>query len=123
MDRITLSGIQAFGYHGVLDHERAYGQRFLVDLHLDVDLSIAAVSDRLDDTIDYGELTGAVADLIAGEPVQLIEALAGRIADRALEDPRVAAVEVTVHKPAAPVPAVAQDVAVTLRRARDGGPR
>ena len=123
MDRITIAGIQAFGHHGVLDHEREHGQRFLVDLHLDVDLSLAAVSDRLDDTIDYGELTGAVAELVAGEPVALIEALAGRIADRALEDPRVAAVEVTVHKPAAPVPAVAQDVAVTLQRRRDGGSR
>ena len=123
MDHITLSGIQAFGYHGVLPHERTYGQRFVVDVRLGVDLSIAAASDRLDDTIDYGELTGAVADLVAGEPVALIEALAGRIADRALEDPRVAVVEVTVHKPAAPVPAAAQDVAVTLRRARDGGPR
>lgn len=118
MDRITVSGLEAFGHHGVLPHEREYGQRFAVDLVLDVDLAPAAGSDDLNDTIDYGALSGDVAAIVAGEPVQLIEALAGRIAVRCLEDDRVQAVEVTVHKPNAPVPVVAREVAVTLRRTR-----
>lgn len=118
MDLITVTGVEAFGHHGVLPHERRYGQRFSVDLVLELDLAPAAGSDDLQDTIDYGRLSGDVASIVAGEPVNLIEALAGRIAARCLEDSRVRAVEVTVHKPNAPVPAVAREVAVTLRRTR-----
>ncbi len=118
MDRITVSGLEAFGHHGVLPHEREYGQRFSVDLVLELDLAPAAASDDLDDTIDYGALSGDVEAIVAGDPVELIEALAGRIAVRCLEDDRVQAVEVTVHKPNAPVPVVAREVAVTLRRTR-----
>ena len=118
MDRITVSGLEVFGHHGVLPHEREYGQRFSVDLVLEVDLAPAAASDDLNDTIDYGALSGDVAAIVAGDPVELIEALAGRIAVRCLEDDRVQAVEVTVHKPNAPVPVVAREVAVTLRRTR-----
>lgn len=118
MDCITVSGLEAFGHHGVLPHERQYGQRFMVDLVLEVDLAAAARSDDLHDTVDYGSLSGDVAAIVAGDPVDLIEALAGRIADRCLRDERVHAVEVTVHKPNAPVPVVAREVAVTLRRGR-----
>ncbi len=118
MDRITVSGLEAFGHHGVLPHEREYGQRFSVDLVLELDLAPAAASDDLDDTIDYGALSGDVEAIVAGDPVELIEALAGCIAVRCLEDDRVQAVEVTVHKPNAPVPVVAREVAVTLRRTR-----
>jgi 7,8-dihydroneopterin aldolase/epimerase/oxygenase len=118
VDRITVTGVDAFGHHGVLPHERRYGQRFSVDLVLELDLGPAAGSDDLQDTIDYGRLSGDVAAIIAGDPVDLIEALAGRIADRCLDDARVHAVEVTVHKPNAPVPVVAREVAVTLRRTR-----
>lgn len=118
MDRIQLTGIEAFGHHGVLDHERELGQRFVVDLVLELDLAAAARSDRLEDTIDYGALSGDVAAIVAGEPAELIETVAGRIADRALDGPAVSAVEVTVHKPGAPVPTLVHDVAVTLRRER-----
>jgi len=118
MDRIVVSGLEAFGHHGVLPHERRYGQRFSVDLVLELDLAPAAASDELNDTIDYGRLSGDVAAIVGGEPVELIEALAGRIAVRCLEDPRVEAVEVTVHKPSAPVPVVVREVAVTVRRDR-----
>ena len=118
MDRITVTGLEAFGHHGVLPHEREYGQRFSVDLVLELDLAPAAASDDLHDTIDYGRLSGDVAAIVAGEPVDLIESLAGRIAARCLDDRRVEAVEVTVHKPSAPVPVVAREVAVTLRRTR-----
>lgn len=118
VDRISITGIEAFGHHGVLAHEREYGQRFVVDVTLGVDLAAAGASDDLDDTVDYGALSGAVAALIAGEPCELIEALAERIATRCLSDPRVEAAEVTVHKPCAPVPVVAAEVSVTIRRVR-----
>jgi 7,8-dihydroneopterin aldolase/epimerase/oxygenase len=118
VDRITLSGIEVFGRHGVLPHEREHGQRFVVDVVLEVDLAAAAGSDRLADTVDYGGLAAAVAAVVGGEPADLIETVAGRVADLALADERVAAVEVTVHKPNAPLPVVAREVAVTLRRTR-----
>lgn len=118
MDRITITGLEAFGYHGVLPHERTYGQRFVVDVALDVDLGEAAASDDLERTIDYGALASQVHAVIVGEPVALIETLAGRVLDRCLADPRVVGAEVTVHKPAAPVPVVVDEVAVTLRRSR-----
>jgi 7,8-dihydroneopterin aldolase/epimerase/oxygenase len=106
VDRITITGIEVFAHHGVLAHERELGQRFVIDLALELDLAPAAASDALVDTIDYGRLSGDVAEIVAGEPVDLLEAVAGRVADRCLQDPKVEAVEVTVHKPAAPVPVV-----------------
>lgn len=118
MDRITITGIEAFGHHGVLPHEREYGQRFVVDVALGVDLSVAAASDDLHDTVDYGALSADVAAIVGGEPVALIETVAERIAQRCLTDRRVQTVEVTVHKPSAPVPVVAAEVSVTLRRER-----
>lgn len=118
MDRITLAGIEVFAHHGVLDHERDLGQRFVLDVVLEVDLAAAAASDDLADTVDYGELAGAVARVAGDPPVALIETVAGRVAEACLDDHRVAAVEVTVHKPAAPLPVAAREVAVTLRRER-----
>lgn len=118
MDRIAITGLEVFGRHGVLPHERDLGQRFVVDVVLHVDLRAAAASDDLRDTVDYGALSGDLAAVVAGDPVDLIETLADRLADRCLADPRVAGVEVTVHKPNAPLPAVAREVAVTLHRMR-----
>lgn len=118
MDRIALVGIEAFAHHGVLDHERELGQRFVVDVVLELDLAPAAASDDLADTVDYGQLAGRVAHLATAPPAALVETVAGRIAEVCLEDPRVAAAEVTVHKPSAPLPVAAREVSVTLRRER-----
>ena len=118
MDRITITGIEVFGHHGVLPHEREFGQRFVVDVSLGVDLAAAGASDDLADTVDYGRLSGDIAAIVAGPPVDLIETVAERIAARCLEDQRVLAAEVTVHKPSAPVPVVAAEVSVTIRRVR-----
>lgn len=119
--RIALSGISARGYHGVFEHERADGQEFVVDVVLQVDLSTAAGSDDLADTVDYGGLAAAVVADIEGDPVNLIEALAARIAETCLRFARVTSAEVTVHKPQAPMPVRVADVAVTLVRARPDG--
>lgn len=118
LDRITIRDLEVFAHHGVLPHERELGQRFVLDLVLELDLSAAGRSDDLADTVHYGELAGDVAALVAGEPVDLIEALAQRVADRCLADGRVVATEVTVRKPSAPLPVLAREVAVTIRRTR-----
>lgn len=118
MDTIRLIGIEVFAHHGALAHERRHGQRFVVDLALELDLAVPAASDDLADTVDYGALASEVATLVAGEPVDLLEAVADRVVERCLADHRVDAVEVTVHKPAAPLPVVAREVSVTLRRRR-----
>jgi dihydroneopterin aldolase len=117
-DRISLAGLRVFGYHGVYDHERREGQDFVVDVELEVDLRQAAASDDVADTVHYGELAGLVAQLVAGEPVNLLETLATRIVDVCLSFPAVSAATVTVHKPDAPITETFADVAVRLRRAR-----
>jgi dihydroneopterin aldolase len=117
-DRIALRGLLVRGHHGVFEYERAEGQDFVVDVSLDVDTSAAARSDDLADTTDYGALALAVADIVSGEPVNLLETLAERIAAACLADPRVTSVEVSVHKPAAPIPLTFDDVVVTIVRSR-----
>jgi dihydroneopterin aldolase len=120
-DRIVLSGLRVRGHHGVFEHERRDGQDFLVDLTVWLDLATAGESDKLADTLDYGTLAMATADIVAGPPADLIETVAGRIAASTLAaDPRIDAVEVTVHKPSAPIPLTFADVAVVVRRTREG---
>jgi 7,8-dihydroneopterin aldolase/epimerase/oxygenase len=117
-DTIAVRGIRALGYHGVYDHEKRNGQPFVVDLVLHIDLTPAGHSDDVGDTVHYGELAQQVVGAIETEPVDLIETLAARVADLALAHPRVESVEVTVHKPEAPVGAVVDDIAVTIVRTR-----
>lgn len=120
-DRISLTGLRVRGHHGVFDHERRDGQDFLVDLTVWLDLAAAQRSDALADTVDYGHLAQVAAGIVAGPPHDLIEVVAGRIADQVIAaDERITAVEVTVHKPSAPIPLTFADVAVTVRRERDG---
>ena len=117
-DKISLRGLRVRGHHGVFDFERRDGQDFVVDVELELDLAKAAATDDVADTVHYGELAGRLVEVIAGEPVNLIETLADRLAVVCLADDRVAAATVTVHKPQAPIPHEFADVAVTLRRAR-----
>lgn len=117
-DRIELRGLRVRGHHGVLPDERRDGQEFVVDLVVAADLSAAAASDDLADTLDYGALAQRTAAIVGGRPHDLIEAVAGRIADDVLTDPRVRSVEVTLHKPSAPIPLEFADVAVVLHRTR-----
>jgi len=115
---ITLTGLRARGYHGVYREEREQGQDFVVDVTLELDLDPAARSDQVEDTVDYGALAKVLVAVVSGEPVNLIETLADRLAAACLADDRVDAATVTVHKPAAPIPYEFADVAVTLRRTR-----
>lgn len=117
-DRIGLHGLRGRGRHGVFDFEREAGQEFVVDVELCVDTRAAADSDDLAQTIDYGRLADDVVAIVEGEPVALIETLAQRVADRCLLDLRVEEVNVTVHKPEAPVRVPFDDVTVTIARRR-----
>ena len=113
---VHLRGLEVFGRHGVHEFERQLGQPFVVDLSMTLAHDASTRSDDLADTVDYAELADAVAALVAGPPDRLIERLAGRIADRALEEPTVVGVEVTVAKPHVVLPHAVSETAVTLRR-------
>jgi dihydroneopterin aldolase len=118
LDTVALTGITAFGYHGVFDFERRDGQPFSVDLVLHLDLRPAGTSDDLTRTAHYGEVAEQVSAIITGRPFQLIEALAEKIAADILAGFPVDAVDVTVHKPKAPIQVPFGDVAVTVHRSR-----
>ncbi|MGV0633748.1 dihydroneopterin aldolase [Mycolicibacillus trivialis] len=120
-DRIELRGLTVRGHHGVFDHERADGQDFVVDITVWLDLTAAAAGDDLAETYDYGLLADRAAAVVAGPARNLIETVAAEIADEVIGDPRVEAVEVTVHKPQAPIQQDFADVAVVIRRSRRGG--
>jgi len=113
---VSIHGLEAFGYHGVLAAERELGQRFVVDLDLELGTAVAAESDDLADTADYAALADAVAAIVSGPPVALLERLAGAIADRALREPGARAVTVTVRKPHVALAHPVSATSVTLRR-------
>jgi len=118
-DHIVLRGVTARGFHGVLDAEKVDGQDFVVDVTLEVDLRRSGHSDLLAHTVSYAEVAADIVELITGPSLDLIEALADQIAVAALSRPLVQAVEVTVHKPQAPVGVPFGDVQVVVERRRD----
>lgn len=115
-DCIRITGLEAIGRHGVLASERTNGQPFVVDLVAWFPLD--TVSDELSHTVNYAELAEGIVAIVGGPPVDLIETLAGRIADFALSYPLIERVSVTVHKPRAPIAVCFADVAVTINRRR-----
>jgi dihydroneopterin aldolase len=118
MDEITLKGVRAFGRHGVYDDEKRDGQYFFVDTTLYLSTQRAAETDDVADTVHYGEVAEQIVAIVEGTSVNLLEALAARIADALLERDLVHLVSVTVHKPKAPIAVPFKDVAVTIRRGK-----
>ncbi|KRV48938.1 diguanylate cyclase [Wenjunlia vitaminophila] len=118
MDRVALRGLKARGHHGVLPSERELGQPFVVDLVLGLDTRPAAAADDLRQTVHYGVVAEQVVEVVRGEPVDLIETLAERIAQVCLKHDVVREVEVTVHKPQAPITVPFDDVTITITRRR-----
>jgi dihydroneopterin aldolase len=118
-DRLVLRGLRATGHHGVFDFERREGQQFVVDVVLLLDTRRAAASDDLSDTVHYGVLAERLHEAIASDPVDLVETLAQRLADICLAETQVSSVEVTVHKPSAPIAVPFEDVSLTIQRSRD----
>lgn len=119
MDKIVITGVRAFGFHGVLPEERTTGQDFVIDLELYLNLNAAINSDDLSKSVNYTEVAQLTKEVIEGKPFNLIESLAAKIADLILKRyRRVQRVSVTVHKPQAPIPIEFLDVAVVVERKR-----
>ncbi len=118
LDRLALRGIRAVGHHGVFEHERLEGQEFVVDAVLGLDARDAGRADDLSLTVDYGRLSQQLVRAIVADPVDLIETLAERLADVCLAHPLVEWVELTVHKPKAPIEVPFDDVTLTINRSR-----
>jgi 7,8-dihydroneopterin aldolase/epimerase/oxygenase len=118
LDQLALRGLRAFGRHGVFEHERRDGQEFVVDALLGVDTEAAGRADDLSLTVDYGHLSQQLVDAVGSRPVDLIETLAQRLADLCLAQPLVQWVELTVHKPQAPIEVPFDDVTLTIHRSR-----
>ncbi len=118
-DRILLTGMEFYGYHGCLSEERRTGQTFLVDLEMYLDLQPAGDSDALEDTVNYAEVFEEVRRIVEGEPRKLIESVAEAISRRLLENfPKLERVRVTLHKPSAPIEGKFRDAAVSIERGR-----
>lgn len=114
MDRIVLSGLEFFAYHGVFPEEAVLGGRFVVDAELFMPLSGAS---RLEDTVSYASVFETIRLETTGQRHALLESLANAIADRILADyAPIARVIVRVHKPHAPIPGVFRDVFVEVDR-------
>jgi len=120
-DRIFIKGLALHAYHGVMPYEGKVGQTFTIDLALDIDLSAAARTDKVADTVSYDKVVGCVATAFVAQKFRLIEAAAGKVADAVLAAfPAVRKVEVTIHKPHAPIAATFDDVGVSISRSRHG---
>jgi 7,8-dihydroneopterin aldolase/epimerase/oxygenase len=120
-DRIFIRGLALHAYHGVMPHEAKVGQTFSIDLDLEIDLSAAARSDKVMDTVSYDKVVTCASDAFSGQRFRLIEAAAGWVADALLAAfPPVRSVRITIHKPHAPIAATFDDVGVTLVRSRHG---
>ncbi len=115
-DHISLTGIEVWAQHGVFPQEKESEQLFIVDVEIDLD--VANIDDNLEETVDYGLLAERIHGVVAGESHNLIETVANRVAEVVLEDSRVGAARVTVHKPNAPIALAFGDVAVTVERSR-----
>ena len=115
-DKILITGIQALGYHGLLEDERKNGQLFIVDVEVELDLSEAAKNDDIKKSVDYNALAILIHNEITGPAVNLIESLAHRIGIKALETfKEIDEIKVTVHKPKAPIEVRFTDVSVSIK--------
>ena len=118
-DRIILSGMVFYGYHGVSPEERTLGQRFVVDLEVEADTRQAGASDDIFDAINYAEVYQAVKEVVEGPPKRLLEAVAEEVAQRVLSGFDGTAVRVRVTKPSPPIPgAVMSGMSVEVYRRR-----
>ncbi len=113
---IELHGIEFRGYHGVLEHERQEGQRFLVDLDLDVTETTAAETDRIEDAVDYRDVVATVVEVSDARAYHLLEALASALADALLDRFALARVRVRVRKPDVELARPVDHAAVVVER-------
>mgnify|MGYP001198610202 FL=1 len=120
MDRIVITGMRFYAYHGVLPEETRLGQEFLVDAELCLDLRGAGRDDDIRQTVNYGKVYRTVKAIVEGSTFKLIEAVAERVAAEVLAQyPNVEAVTIRVHKPRAPIPGALGGVMVEIQRRRE----
>lgn len=120
-DQVFVRGLSLHAYHGVMQHEAKVGQTFKLDLTLDIDLTEASKSDKLADTVGYDQVVDEASRSFCARRYRLVEAAAGAVADAVLARfPQVTVVQVTVHKPHAPIAATFEDVGVSILRSRHG---
>jgi dihydroneopterin aldolase len=118
-DTIFIRGLTVHAYHGVMPHEAKVGQTFSLDLDLTIDLSEAARSDRLAQTVSYDQVVEAARKAFCAKPYKLIEAAAGAVLDAILAKfDKITAVRIVVHKPHAPIAATFDDVGISIFRSR-----
>ena len=118
--KIAITGLRVFAHHGVFDFERQNGQDFYIDASIWVDGDKAAFSDDLNHTAHYGDLAKGLVELTKNNPVDLLETLAQRLLDYALNfgGGKVLKAKITVHKPGAPIPYEFEDVSITVKAKR-----
>ena len=118
--KISITGLRVFAHHGVFDFERQNGQDFYIDASIWVDGDKAAFSDDLNHTAHYGDLAKGLVELTKNNPVDLLETLAQRLLDYALNfgGGKVLKAKITVHKPGAPIPYEFEDVSITVKAKR-----
>lgn len=115
MDRIFIENLRIVGVHGVYEQERRVEQEFLIDISAECETQQSGVSDKLQDTVDYGVFRDIAREVVEGTSRYLVEKLAHDIASRILKDGRVQSVTVTIRKPAV-FPSGVPGVTVTKRR-------
>jgi dihydroneopterin aldolase len=118
--KIAITGLRVFAHHGVFDFERQNGQDFYIDAAIWVDGDKAAFTDDLNNTAHYGDLAKGLVELTKNDPVDLLETLAQRLLDYALNfgGGKVLKAKITVHKPGAPIPYEFEDVSITVKAKR-----
>ena len=116
IDKVSITGIEAFGFHGVFEHERKEGQEFIVDVEFDYNTAKAIQTDFIKDAIDYGAVAILIKSIVEGEPRNLIEKVADEIAQQILNNFKVDSVKITLHKPQAPSDMEFKDVSVSVER-------
>lgn len=119
IDKIYVNGMEFYGYHGVLAEETKLGQRFRVDLTVELDLSKAGETDDLTHTVNYAMLYNRCKEIVEGQPFKLIEAVAENIAKEILSTFKaVQTCSVKLIKPDPPIRGHYKDVAVEITRGR-----
>jgi dihydroneopterin aldolase len=114
--RIELIGLRLFGFHGVLQHEKEYGQEFLIDCKLVVE---ASGEDNLATTVSYADVSNLIEASFNAERNDLLEALSARLRSAVLSlSDKVISCELSVHKPNAPLTQEFSDVIVTALDAK-----
>jgi dihydroneopterin aldolase len=117
-DRIELRGIELLVFCGVLDEEQARRQPFIFDVDIYLDLSVAAASDDLTETVNYGATIELIAATLDRERFLLLERMATRVADLVLSDANAVAVTVAARKVRPPVPSILASTGVRIHRSR-----